>query len=583
MSETQAPTRQPGSAAIPGPSAQRFTRRTVAIIVGAALATGLILVFGIPATHKFLEERWILELTAEASAHLENGEPESASKALSKAYQINPRDPETLRLIAKTVEQTPGGQPQASYCLRQLIEMHEATTEDTVAYGTLLLRSGSRDEAKKLLDSLPEAEKNSRPALELKASFLRVDGRTEEADKLLRAAYIADSGNPQSRVKLAILDFNSPFPEVKEQAAETLWRIAQSGGRESINAMRVLANQSKLTVPRAIEMHKLLEKLPGISDERRLSIVSGILRVLPLERENIIGAEAARQHGRPFEETATFIRWLATNNEHERLLTFLPASQAIRSAELFLPYVKAMESTRRWKELRELIRKNPSIPIPPADSALILARCAHSLQESSGNVRSHLADALKRAWIARDRTTMTSVGNAADEFGQPEIAIEAFSLLASQPQFKLPMLDRLLQIHQRQLNLAGMIDVASRCLKEQQSNPAYVESWCYLKLLEGSEMEKAADMIRRHVQDNPERRPTASLVQAFAAYRFGDLQSAGREAKSVVASKLPPGQRAVLAGILGACGREADAYQLAEKVPDSILLKEEARLLKPAL
>jgi hypothetical protein len=410
-----------------------------------------------------------------------------------------------------------------------------------------------------------------------------VDGQTEAADKLLRAAYLADGRNPESQLKLAVLDLNSPFPEVKEHAAEMLWRIAQSGGPETVNAMRVLANQAQLTVPRAIAMRKLLEKLPETSDERRLSIVSGILRALPSERESIIGAEAARQHGRPFEETATFIRWLATNNEHERLLALLPANQAIRSADLFLPYVAAMEHTRRWKELRDLIRKTPSIPIPPANSALILARCAYSLKESSEIVRGHLLDGLKRAWVTRDRPTTTSIGNAADEFGQPEIAIEAFSLLASQPQFKLPMLDRLLQIHQRQHDLAGMIDVINRCLKEQQSNPAYVESWCYLKLLEGSEMEKAAHTIHHHIEDNPERRPTASLIEAFAAYRFGDLESAGREAKSVVASKLPPGQRAVLAGILQACGREADAFQLAEKIPESIVLAEESRFLNTAL
>lgn len=583
MSEAQTPARRPDSEAIPGLPTERFTRRTILIMVGASLALGLIVAFGIPEIRGHLTRRHLRELTAEAATNLANGDPESATKLLTQAYQIDARNPETLRLMAKSLEQLPGGLPGAVYFWRQLIETHEATIEDTVAHATLLLRGGSLDEARKFLDSLPAAEKRTRPALELKASILRVDGRTDAADRLLRAAYLADSSNPESQLKLAVLDLDSPFPEVKERAAEALWQIAQSGGKEAVNAMRHLANQAKLSAPRATAMRKLLEKLPKTNDERRLSILSGILRALPSERESIIDAEAARQQGRPFEKTATFLRWLATNKEHERLLTLLPPSQAIRDADLFLPYVAALENTHRWNELRDLIRKNPSLPIPPATSALILARCAHSLKEPSEVVRGHLSDALKRAWVAKDRPSVIAVGNAADEFGQPDIAIEAFGLLASQPQYKLPMLDRLLQIHQRQHDLTGMIDVINRCLKEQQSNPAYLETWCYLKLLEGSEMEKAADTIRRHVQDNPERRPTASFIEAFAAYRYGDLELAGREAKSVVTSRLPPGQRAVLAGILQACGREADAFQLAEKVPDSLVLDEEARFLKVAL
>ena len=582
MSETQPPIRRPGSEAIPGLPTERFNRRTILTIIGASLTIGLIVVFGIPEILGRLDKRQLRELTAEAATQIANGESEGAAKLLTQAYRIDPRNPETLRLMAKSLEQMPGGMPGGAYFWRQLIETHEATTEDTAAYAILLLRGGSLDEARKILDSIPEAEKNTRPAVELKASLLRVDGQIGIADKLLRAAYLADSGNPESQLKLAVLDLNSPFPEVKEHAAGMLWQIAQSSGPEAVNAMRVLANQAQLSVTRAIAMRKLLEKLPKTSDEWRLSIVSGILRALPTERESIMAAEAARQHGRPFEKTGTFIRWLANNNEHERLLSLLPAGQAIRYGDLFLPYAAAMEHTKRWNELREMIRKNPSIPVPPATTALILARCSHALKESSDVVRGHLIDGLKRAWVARDRPTMISIGNAADEFGQPEIAIEAFSLIASQPQFKLPMLDRLLQIRQRQHDLSGMIDVINRCLNEQQSNPAYIESWCYLNLLEGTEMEKAADTIRHHVEDNPERLPTASLVQAFAAYRFGDLESAGRAAKSVVASKLPPGQRAVLAGILQACGREADAYRVAEKVPDSIVLMEEARFLKTA-
>jgi hypothetical protein len=582
MSEAQPPTRRAGSEAIPGLPTERFKARTVLILIGAALLVGLMVVYGIPEIRKRLQMREVSRLVAEATAQFANNDAAGATKVLAEAYRIDPLNPPTLRLMAKSLEQMPGGGTAAAYFWRQLIEARQATTEDVAAYAAILLRTGYREEAQRIFDALPVAQKNTRPVLELKAAFLTADGQANLAEQVLREAYLRDSANPESQFKLAALDINSPFLEVQENAAASLLRIARSGGPLGINAMRVLTSQARLSGAQASDLRKLLEQFPGTSDERRLAIVSGLLRALPSERESIIAAEAARQQGRPFEKTAAFIKWLAVNNEHERLLSLLPDGQAVRDADLFVSYVAAMEHTGRWKELREVIRKSPSLPVPPSIKAHILARCAHALKEPSEIVRGQLEDGLKRAMVARDYPTMMSIGNSADEFGQPDVAIEAFTLLAAQPQFKMPMLERMLQIRLRQRDLSAMIDIMERCLKEQPTNPGYIEFWCYLKLLEGAEMEKAADIIRRHIEANPVRRPTASLIQAFADYRFGDLESAERDADAVAPGKLSAGQRAVLAGILQACGREADALKVAEKVPESIVLTEESRLLKTA-
>jgi hypothetical protein len=128
-----------------------------------------------------------------------------------------------------------------------------------------------------------------------------------------------------------------------------------------------------------------------------------------------------------------------------------------------------------------------------------------------------------------------------------------------------------------------MIDTINRCLKEQPDNSGYLEAWCYLKLLDGSEMEKASDTIEHHLASHPDRLAFVSFIQAFAAYRYGDLKLAEQKALQVPANKLPPGQRAVLAGILQACGKEAEAFRIAEKVPENIVLTEERRLLMTAL
>ena len=58
MTEAQPPIRRPGSEAIPGLPTERFTRRTILIIVGASLVVGLAVVFGIPKIREHLGKAW---------------------------------------------------------------------------------------------------------------------------------------------------------------------------------------------------------------------------------------------------------------------------------------------------------------------------------------------------------------------------------------------------------------------------------------------------------------------------------------------------------------------------------------------
>lgn len=549
----------------------------------AALVTGVVIVYGLPAARNWWHTRQSLKLIAEARICIKNGDWENASRLLSRSYQADNRNPETLRLMARSLEQIQGGPERSLFFWRQLIEEKAATTADLTSYGTNLLRTGAREDAQKVLDSIPATERNTIPVLELKAAFLRADDQNQQADDMLRAAYAADSLNPESQIKLAMIDLNSAFVEVQERAVEKLWTIARSGGSESVNALRVLGSQIRLNTAQAVSLRELLEKMPAAGDELRLTVISGILRAMPGDRARIIASETARQQGRPFDQIGPFIRWLAANEEYERLLSLVPPGQAVRYGELFLPYSAAMERTRRWRELRDLIQRTPTIPIPSANTALILASCAHSLEEPSELVRGHLQEALKHANLLKNENTLIAVGNAADQFGHPDIAIEAFTTVSKRPQFRLTMLERMMQIRQRQHDIEAMIELINLCLKEQGANPSYIETWCYLKLLQGTEMEKAADKLRQHLEENPSRASTSALIQALAAYRIGDFDTANLLSKSINQGKLSAGQRAVLAGILQACGHQREAFQVAEKIPDNILLHEEKHFLQTAL
>ncbi|HEY2572789.1 MAG TPA: hypothetical protein VGH65_01930, partial [Verrucomicrobiaceae bacterium] len=287
MSDATPSPPEAGDASSPSPerSNEVFKSRvTLLSVVGAALAIGAFVVYGVPRIREHIKNRDVSEKVAKASKHMANEEWISAVRLLSQARMLDPYNPTPLRLMARCLEQIPGGSEYAAHLWQQLIAARLADTRDRAACAILLLRGGSRDEAKAILESIPEEEQSQRPALELKAAFARMDGQVNLAEQLLRAAYAADGNNPDAKLKLALLDLGSPFLEVQETATKKLWEIAQSGAPESVGAMRALAEQTKLTVPQATSLRQLITTIPDTSDERRLPVISGVLRALPAER-----------------------------------------------------------------------------------------------------------------------------------------------------------------------------------------------------------------------------------------------------------------------------------------------------------
>lgn len=538
---------------------------------------------GAPALVKWWQKRQAAQLSAQAEAFMLHGHWDKAVPLLNQAYRKNPDDPVILRLAARTLDQTPGAIDRSSFFWRKLLNTPAATLDDRVAYGTSLLRAGLREEAEKAFAAIPEPDRQKRPALELKAGLLQSAGHADEADALLHAIYRADTANPDSRLKLAALDLGSSFMEVQESAVRSLRELAQGDGPSAVKAMMLLATQTRLSAAQAGNLRNLLERARDVTDEQRFTILTGILNALPQEREHILDAETSRQDGQSFESSAPFLRWLANNQEYDRLLALLPPKDAVRTGDLFLSYATAMERNHRWKELREIIKNNSVLPLPPATISILLARCSRGLKDPPEVIRGILSDGIKQAGLAKDRGGIMSIANAAEELNQPETALEALEVLTTQPQLKLAVLERMIRIQQSQRNLAAMTELAGRCLAERPDHPAYIQAWCYFKLLSGSDMEKAADLIRRHAADNPTPEDSLALVLALADFRLGDIAAATRDSASINPARLTAGRRAVLAGLFHACGRTADAFRIAEKIPASILLEPEARFLASAL
>ncbi len=579
----QTPAPKPGQHGLVSRQMQKKRRKYIyALILLTLFALSSLVILG-PKAYRWWQRRDTVGMTAKASVLLRKGNPEGAMKLLASAYRGAPNHPEVLRLLGRTLDQVQAEPSRCIFFWHRLLELGVATAQDRGALGAALLRAGRSKDARDILNDFSPEERTQRRALELEALLLRYDGRLLEADQTLRRAYESEPTDPECRLKLAMIDLTDPFPEVQERAMNTIWEVARTDSSASLNAMQTLATQPKLTAPQAAELRERIAKAPDASESQRYDVLSSYLRVLPLGKDEVIDEETDRQRGLPAEQTIDFLRWLAKNEENQRVLSLLPKEAAMRNGNLFLIYAHSLGALERWTDLRKMLSAVPGPPISPIEIDLIKARCARATGESATVTRSHLQEAQKRIPPNADPMVFMRVGNTADELGFSDVALDVFNALSTRPQFKLSVLDRVLQLHYRQHNLQAMLECIARFLEERPGQSPYFETMIYLKLLEAREIESVANQADTLAKPGCAVLPIIQLVQALAAYRYGDLEGALRAAETISLEKLTAGQRAVLAGIYHACGKTARGYQIAEKISQDILLPEEARFLRSAL
>jgi hypothetical protein len=101
-----------------------------------------------------------------------------------------------------------------------------------------------------------------------------------------------------------------------------------------------------------------------------------------------------------------------------------------------------------------------------------------------------------------------------------------------------------------------------------------------LALLAGESLEViAARIVESHAEAGSEAEGRLLLLRALSAYRLRQSPPLHAALRGIKAAAWPPGLRAVLAAMIAIGGDQAAAFQIAERIPESLLLPEETRLL----
>lgn len=530
------------------------------------------------------DDRKVGELNAQAESFYAKRDIEATMRVLRSIMIEHPLNERGLRLWARMLDGAPHNAEDAVAIWRKVCSLPQATPADHAALGLALLHTGRYKEAHGIWEALPASERQHLGGLKLESSLLRFEGDVRAADAVLRKAYEAAPGDPESRLKLAVLDLDSSFPDIHAVASQRIWEMVRQGhGAEAVNAMEALAGVSDLTSPQAAELLERLARMPDVTGAPRYAILTGCLRALPSQRAQILDRETAGHSGRLDESSADFLRWLLQNRESARILNVLDRNVALNSPHLFPIYAEALNSTGHWKELRTLLTTSPAPPLSPGTAAVMLSYCSYKLGEAPEHAYNHLKEALHHARSRNAFPELFITGTSAEEMGFTDLALEAFNEVSEHRAYRITALDHVLNIRRQQRNLSEIIETLEALLADSPGLAPYLDLYCYHKILAGEDMEKTAALAQHAVASGRQSSPTLHLALALASYRQHDFKAALDEAKTLRAIDLPSGQRAVLAGILEACGDAAEAYQLAEKISPRLLLVEESRFLKGAL
>jgi len=552
------------------------------IVITAGL---LILIGGNLAWHFVpkMRQEWADEKTrqeaVEAVDLMESGRLHDGYLQLVRALSKNPKDPFILRHMAALFDDLPMGVDKSIHFRRQLVQLGVADWRDLTALAQNLLRQDNLEEAKALYEALPKEVRHELEVAELTAALLKRGGKPGEATKLLHEVWKAHPENAECRVKLAGLDVHSPFNEIAQKAVEELWKTARAQGELAPVAMLTLRDAGLVSRSNCEEIMELVSKTPSLSDRTFYSLLDSCVTASPSLLGNAVAIARSRMAAARPEARDYFYQWLSKYNQSATILAEVKEDEAMRSRPLMLAYCDAVLREGRLDQMDKLLEA-PKSPLSKVDVALLKTYVAKARSEPEEALRTHLRIAEMQAGLAHDYQGLRQVAAGAENFNFRDIAVSAYSKLATNRNMRLDCLKQVYRLQQAQRDARGMLAAAADILVERPGLPPYTDQADYLKLILGIEMEGVLATTKDGVQDGS---PLADLNRALASHLMGDAPAVQKYVSQVDTRSLEAGPRAVFSSLLHDAGLTQASVQLAESIISSQLLPEEEWFLQAAL
>lgn len=556
----------------------------VSRILGSLLVFGLLSWWLGPRLISYTHSLVAKHYADKAAEHITQKEWLPAYEAIEKARSWRGQHPRVLRVLADFLIATNGDPASIIHHLR-LIEINgQITEEDLLKVGQIYVQMQDVVGIHATLEKLSPEARIRRPSLELLANSQRLQGKLSLAEHTLRHALSLDKNDTMCQLRLALMDIQATFTEIRDRARLSLWQLAKGKDKAALQAIDSLASDRKLTLAESDLLLQCIEDHPNKTELARLQVLSSYLRNRPERKKEILAQEVEHMKQLSSDSLLPHLYWLLQERQPQLIVEFRPKDFFTKSPTLIQPYLQAYGDLGRWDEVDKMLSRPAGMPVSNAFISLWRARATLKIDQDSTRSRQHLASAYEATGHGREPVLATAAAALAEEAGIWDIATLFYSGLAEhQPKSRLPMLEKLRQAAHRGRDITALMDSTDKLSALRPESSQYLHDSIYLHLIYGEQLE----MNRRKLEAAASNEPKDSIIhlcRALSAYRFGDLAGVRQHLKTIPDPKaLSPGQRAVHAGLLSVSGQVGSAFQIAEQIPTILLLKEEQSFIRRAL
>ena len=548
---------------------RQFRRRL--LIIGAA--TSIVLVVAVVAGIPLVKDWRARQFAAKADLLRAEGKIEEAYSHASSAIQIRPRLPETRRAYAAVL--VAAGRPEAIGVFQGLIEDGSATPQDRLDLAEASLRFGDIPLAEREAFRLMQQGERTTDALFVLARVRLAQQRGADAMQALQECVEA-GGGPEPAILLARLRFAANTPGLADSAIALLRPIAAQKDAAGLAALMALLGSPALQTDEAGAWIEAVRAHPLAGDEQKLAAANAQIEREPSSRADVLRRTVDEYRGASPDRRLLLARWLNQRREYAATLDIVPVEEASGRSDLFLVRLDAMAGKGDWKGIADLLRA-PNLPLQSPVALLYRGRAARELGESESS-----ASFYRRAIIEAAPTPdlMWYVINYLQRVGENQVLEQELLRLTNNPATARQAFQALVPLVQSRQDAEELYQLYDRMLKALPAERVVQNDHRYFAALTGRRADTGG--ARELVAAEPQML-AYRITLAFSLLKNGQPEAALRVFDGVTLdpAQIQPYQRAVLAAVLGANGRENEARQLAESIPGDVLTTKELELIAP--
>lgn len=506
----------------------------------------------------------------------------AALGAIQKVNESHRQQPAFQRVLADYLEETHSSPHTLVEVLERLKKSGEFRPMDQVWLCRAWLATNHLDKARAAWDAIPAPLCEGLEATRLKVELLRQEGQLREAAQLQADLNAEFADVPLVAVRLAVTELNGSFPEVRQKAQARLGELARRRDQAGLEALRVLSRYDGHTEKQAADLVGLASKHPLATPADRQGLVSLLMRLSPARRAELLQAEIDRCED---QDPAALALWLAREGETKRLQGLSAELRRVQPVAWFQTVARALAEAKQWQELMKLVEEQQAERSPVSAAELLRWHAVALMQlhpEDVAAPHAELQHSIRKGAVEKNFACVALAAQIAEDWHMLDLALEA-GLVLSHPgaPHEARMLENTRRIATQLKDTKVLAEIAARLTALEPENVLYARQAAYLRLLRGEKIE--ATLM---AEDTTTEKSAATLLAlALKAWRLNDRPQAAAMLNRVRdTSDLTTGERAVYAGLLAsACGKVAQAYQIAEKIRVELLLEEEVGFLKRAL